>query len=232
MLPTCSLREGRNVILPGQVFDGEAGLHQNGFRDYDPAVGRYAQSDPIGLTGGINTYAYVKDGPLSRIDSLGLYAYGDVVAMWNHYCDGSGTDRTTSFNSINWGDTSNRVLAHVMALIGQSCAERSIPVSFNLGAQTAGADQFIIGRHVVKTGGTISVHCDCTWSFTGNLSSALGYDPFDFDASNRGFVGETLTWIGGHRCPNSGKAFNIYLPGQQSLSSSGTVNGTPTCCRK
>ena len=37
------------MILPGQVFDGQAGLHANVFRDYDPAVGRYPQSDPIGL---------------------------------------------------------------------------------------------------------------------------------------------------------------------------------------
>jgi RHS repeat-associated protein len=49
MLPTCSLREGRNVILPGQAFDGQAGLHQNGFRDFDPAIGRYIESDPVGL---------------------------------------------------------------------------------------------------------------------------------------------------------------------------------------
>jgi len=37
-----------NLRFPGQVFDGQAGLHQNGFRDYDPAVGRYAEADPIG----------------------------------------------------------------------------------------------------------------------------------------------------------------------------------------
>jgi len=56
----------------GQVFDGQAGLHQNGFRDYDPASGGYIESDPTGLGGGINTYAYVGGNPLTLVDPLGL----------------------------------------------------------------------------------------------------------------------------------------------------------------
>ncbi|PPE71885.1 hypothetical protein C3942_20955, partial [Solimonas fluminis] len=61
-----------NLRFPGQYYDSETGLHQNYFRDYHPSLGRYIQSDPIGLAGGINTYAYAGSSPGNYIDPLGL----------------------------------------------------------------------------------------------------------------------------------------------------------------
>jgi RHS repeat-associated protein len=53
-----------DLRFPGQVFDRQAGLHQNGFREYDPAMGRYVESDPIGVLSGVDTYAYAESKPI------------------------------------------------------------------------------------------------------------------------------------------------------------------------
>jgi len=58
--------------FPGQIADPETGLFYNYFRDYDPQTGRYIESDPIGLSGGVNTYGYAKGNPISGSDQYGL----------------------------------------------------------------------------------------------------------------------------------------------------------------
>lgn len=72
-----------NLIFPirhaGQYYDSETGIFYNYFRDYDSVTGRYVESDPIGLDGGLNTYGYVGGNSLHLTDSSGLFP--DSVSM-------------------------------------------------------------------------------------------------------------------------------------------------------
>jgi RHS repeat-associated protein len=73
--PTGSLTY--NLRFPGQYFDSETGHNYNYMRNYDPATGRYMESDPIGLRGGANTYDYSMGNPINAADPLGLLSWTD-----------------------------------------------------------------------------------------------------------------------------------------------------------
>jgi RHS repeat-associated protein len=89
------------VRFPGQYYDAETGTHYNYYRDYDPTIGRYEQSDPIGLGGGINTYSYVRGSPTTRFDREGLLVrqctrpksiFPELGPVCHEFIDHDGTD--------------------------------------------------------------------------------------------------------------------------------------------
>jgi RHS repeat-associated protein len=71
--PTSSAGYVLNLRYPGQYYDTESGLVSNGMRPYEAALGRFDQSDPSGLAGGMSTYAADLNNPLSYFDPDGRH---------------------------------------------------------------------------------------------------------------------------------------------------------------
>ena len=72
-----------NLRMPGQYYDAETGFSHNGFRDYVFGLGRYLETDPIGIGGGLNTYGYALQRPMDLADRSGRYAAGP--SWWSRW---------------------------------------------------------------------------------------------------------------------------------------------------
>jgi len=60
-------------MFTGRRFDFETGLYYYRARYYNPYIGRFLQTDPIGYGAGMNLYAYCGNNPIGLVDPLGLY---------------------------------------------------------------------------------------------------------------------------------------------------------------
>ncbi|WP_343791421.1 RHS repeat-associated core domain-containing protein, partial [Dokdonella soli] len=126
-------RVASRVRLPGQYYDAETGLNYNYFRDYESNIGRYIESDPLGLLAGANTYGYALQDPGYFADALGLdvdinlFPPGSNAYDWIQKYPGLSTECTiaghgtpTSLANLSPGD-----LAKVMKTY-PNCANKPI----------------------------------------------------------------------------------------------------------
>ena len=88
-----------DLRFPGQIAGSWGSTFQNDYRDFDPAVGRFIESDPIGLSGGsFSTYAYVGGNPISRSDPTGLMCQPGIGC----YTTPAEAAAAATMGTINW----------------------------------------------------------------------------------------------------------------------------------
>ncbi|ENI8046062.1 RHS domain-containing protein [Escherichia coli] len=146
-------RVEQNLRYQGQYLDRETGLHYNLHRYYDPDVGRFMVTDPIGLAGGINLYQYAPN-PLSWIDPLGLSCYFNSKSnRWHDRQTGRFTKRPTDPSElvhngqINYGDITQ--WAHQGGISNQWSPSSQFPSGgFNYKTSSGGVTYSVHGHGI------------------------------------------------------------------------------------
>jgi RHS repeat-associated protein len=176
-----------NLRFPGQYEDAETGKYYNYLRTYDPDTGRYVTSDPIGLAGGNNLYAYVGGNPLNKSDPLGLYTV---------YWGGAGLNGSYIDDQVN-------------ALINAGLSDVHKSTSGGTGGTITDANAVLNLRRPPPIYGFLNIGFDktppafCSANATSNQINYIGYSYGSLLAAhtayfyaNKGFSIDNLVLIG------------------------------------
>lgn len=89
-----------NLRMPGQFYDAESGNFYNWNRYYNPNIGRYISSDPIGQVGGLNLFSYGGQNPVMNLDVYGLCPVGSPDCVEPFISDEAFVNTTVAVASL------------------------------------------------------------------------------------------------------------------------------------
>ena len=178
-----------NLRADGQYNDDETGLYYNWYRYYNPSLGRYITSDPMGLQAGMNTYIYVNGNPINYTDPQGLFApilIGMAVSggseIFAQYLQHGG-------NISNW-NMRNIAVATVFGIIPGGASMYSVKMGFGF-LKTFAADGLSSGVATLLQSQTIN-RCE-------DKQTSFGDDLITFQQGNTyGVLGNATTEFVGY----------------------------------